>query len=412
MAMSESERISRLLASGGRYLSNKQTRDSGEQTLMVQARASGRRITSDPSTWNSIRGAITNNTTTLARNGKNTCATVVYYSGSNNSSGYTGILQAAQKCAICSMPDYSSNNAIARDTFTCCFSGSVIGAVSLSAPPFPAGPVNMLSTTGAFYSITVPDGARFIRLNMWGAAGTGSATGGNGAYISGDLPITTGASYRVIVGRGGRWDDSIINYGQQDYWGGGGWGNGGLYSGDDRGDGGGRSAIQIFSGGAWVDVATAGGGGGASGDNNSGSRLPGGHAASSGTSWRGANGSRSTAADGRNGGGGGQTQGGDGGVNIGEGAGAAGIKGFGGNASGTGAGGAGGGWYGGGGGSGNVNDAGGGGGGSSYIALLTNFVGIDGNGNLSSPTLYIPSFGVWNNANAYGGNGLVYYQFI
>ncbi len=39
MAMSEGERISRLLAPGGRYLSNKQTRDAGEITLMRQARA-------------------------------------------------------------------------------------------------------------------------------------------------------------------------------------------------------------------------------------------------------------------------------------------------------------------------------------------------------------------------------------
>ncbi len=37
--MSEGERISRLLAPGGRYLSNKQTRDAGELTLMRQAKA-------------------------------------------------------------------------------------------------------------------------------------------------------------------------------------------------------------------------------------------------------------------------------------------------------------------------------------------------------------------------------------
>ncbi len=39
MAMSEGERISRLLAPGGRFLSNKQTRDAGELTLMRQAKA-------------------------------------------------------------------------------------------------------------------------------------------------------------------------------------------------------------------------------------------------------------------------------------------------------------------------------------------------------------------------------------
>ncbi len=113
--MSEGERISRLLAPGGRYLSNKQTRDAGEQTLMVQARASGRTVTSDPSTWASIPGNITDNTTTQARNGKTTCATTVYFNGRSNWSGYTGMLQAAQKCAICAMPDSSLNNNIATD---------------------------------------------------------------------------------------------------------------------------------------------------------------------------------------------------------------------------------------------------------------------------------------------------------
>lgn len=46
MAMSEGERISRLLAPGGRYLSNKQTRDAGELTLMRQAKAVPPRTTS------------------------------------------------------------------------------------------------------------------------------------------------------------------------------------------------------------------------------------------------------------------------------------------------------------------------------------------------------------------------------
>lgn len=113
--MSEGERISRLLAPGGRYLSNKQTRDAGEQTLINQARASGRTVTSDPTTWGSVSGMTTDNTTTLARNGKTTCATTVYFNGRSNWSGYTGMLQAAQKCAICAMPDYSANGNIATD---------------------------------------------------------------------------------------------------------------------------------------------------------------------------------------------------------------------------------------------------------------------------------------------------------
>jgi hypothetical protein len=133
MAMSQGERISRLLAPGGRYLSNKQTRDASEQTYMVQARASGRTVNSTPANYNSISGKITDDSTTQARNGKNTCATTVYYNGRSNWSGYTGMLQAAQKCAICSVPDYSANGQIATDLS----GGSIKGGYVAPWAPLP-----------------------------------------------------------------------------------------------------------------------------------------------------------------------------------------------------------------------------------------------------------------------------------
>ncbi len=113
--MSEGERISRLLAPGGRYLSNRQTKDASQQTYINQVRTSGRTITSDPSTWGGVAGKTAGNTTTQARNGKTACDTTVYFNGRSNWSGYTGMMQAAAKCAVCAMPDYSANGNIATD---------------------------------------------------------------------------------------------------------------------------------------------------------------------------------------------------------------------------------------------------------------------------------------------------------
>lgn len=103
--MSQGERISRLLAPGGRYLSNKQTRDSSELTQIVQARSSGKIFVRDaPNGTFSVQGSVIDD---------GCCRTVVQ--GSQNFSGYTGINQAAQKCAICAMPDYAAINGYATD---------------------------------------------------------------------------------------------------------------------------------------------------------------------------------------------------------------------------------------------------------------------------------------------------------
>lgn len=105
MAMSQGERISRLLAPGGRYLSNKQTRDSSELTQIVQARASGKVFAREaPNGTFSVQ-------TTIGED--NCCRTIVQ--GSQNFSGYTGLNQAAQKCAICATPDYATRNGYATD---------------------------------------------------------------------------------------------------------------------------------------------------------------------------------------------------------------------------------------------------------------------------------------------------------
>jgi hypothetical protein len=100
-------------------------------------------------------------------------------------------------------------------------------------------------------------------LNIGGsfAMNANLGVGGAGAYVTGLLPIAHRETLRVIVGRGGTPSsvgcgvgDPVAVCGRargigyvQDSWGGG----GGC-------EGGGRSAIQRFLSGSWVEVATAG----------------------------------------------------------------------------------------------------------------------------------------------------------
>ena len=275
------------------------------------------------------------------------------------------------------------------------------------------------STTGQYYTITVPGGAKYMLITMWGAAGAGrggeSGGQGNGAYISGVLKITTGAQYRAIVGKGGSFNHDAADY---PYYGGGGVGNWSLYG--PGGDGGGRSAIQMLSNSTWVDVATAGGGGGSAGDGNTGEYGRAGAASAFGAGWQGgphyAGGSNAVKTTSRNGtggsgGGGGTSSGGEAGLYGASTYATAGSLSQGGNAGYAGGAG-GGGYYGGGGGVGDGNVAGAGGGGSSYTALLANLVGYDGtDSNISTPTLYVSGHGVTTAGGGDSLDGIVYYTF-
>ncbi len=82
--------------------------------------------------------------------------------------------------------------------------------------------------------------------------------GGAGAFVTGNLPVTPGETLRILVGAGGV--SSYIGYASTDYY--------GTYFGERStrvpytgSSGGGRSAIQRFVNGAWVDVVSAAGGG-------------------------------------------------------------------------------------------------------------------------------------------------------
>ena len=104
--------------------------------------------------------------------------------------------------------------------------------------------------TGAVQTYTVPLGVTSIQIEAWGAQGqnSGSSTGGNGGYVSGEIDVTPGDILYVYVG------------GQNGFNGGGLDGGGGGYT---AGRGGGASDVRI-GGMTFSDrVIVAGGGGGA-----------------------------------------------------------------------------------------------------------------------------------------------------
>ena len=221
---------------------------------------------------------------------------------------------------------------------------------------------------GANQSWTAPDGVSSVIFHALGAGGGGgragtTANGGGGGYATGQYSVTSGTTYTVIVGQGGKrqtYAESVALSGatarRNASFGGGASGMGTSAYPDTWASGGGRSAIQLASG--TDDIISAGGGGG------------GGYSTAGGAGG-GTTGASGVLLGNTGGGGGTQIAGGAGGETE---PGTPGIKYAGGYAGtvttgaiGSEGGGGGGGWYGGGGGGNNT----GGGGGSSYIALLT-----------------------------------------
>jgi hypothetical protein len=232
------------------------------------------------------------------------------------------------------------------------------------------------SYTGGDQTFTVPSTSpSTIKIKCWGGGGgTGLVYGAPGGYSYGELSVTPGTTYTVVVGKGGVFLTQNEGPGPGSYGGGGqssslGFsGNGGGLSGVFTGSNSitftsstDRQRAVIIAGGAggggWTDYS--GGGGGSSGGTGNG-----GYPGTGGT--QSANGSNPYAGNsGNQMQGGGNTSGGDGG----------------------GAGGGGGGYYGGGTGFNGDSPAGnsGGGGGSGYIGGVTNGTTTQGSGNGNPP---------------------------
>ena len=111
--------------------------------------------------------------------------------------------------------------------------------------------VSNYSFTGGNQFFVVPTGVTTLTVNLLGAGGSTAYTGGavpeaQGGFVYGNLPVTAGTNYTLVVGG----QTNVIGTGN---FGGGASGGGGF-----GGSGGGRSAISL----AGQDVVTAGGGGG------------------------------------------------------------------------------------------------------------------------------------------------------
>jgi len=238
--------------------------------------------------------------------------------------------------------------------------------------------------TGVYVIYTVPAAVASITFNLWGAGG--GALGGGGAFVQATVPTTPGEQLRLIIGLAGNTTSSDPTDAQ------GGAGSNSTSGFDGRG--GGRTAVQKFIGGQWVEVVTAGGGGG--GTNGFGGVI-GGNA-----TWIGQSGGGNSFNGNPGGGGATQTAGGAAGTDGG--AGSFQKGGFGRFLGGSG----GGGYFGGGGGY-------TGGGGSSFVlstlggnALVTNYSGS--NGNFGTP-IATTAFGYVSGVGVTGGNGLLAFQY-
>jgi hypothetical protein len=133
---------------------------------------------------------------------------------------------------------------------------------SACAPAPPYRYCQRYSFTGNDQWFTVPGGVTRIEVLEWGAGGGGASLGrpqysaGAGGFTVGQVAVRPGKEFTVSVGQGG----TAAGTGEQDIYGGGGFGGNGAYTG---GSGGGMSALWA-NGYAITPVLIAGAGGGVS----------------------------------------------------------------------------------------------------------------------------------------------------
>jgi len=238
--------------------------------------------------------------------------------------------------------------------------------------------------SGTDQAFKVPASVFSLHVKIWGAGG--GVSGGSGAYVEGNIPVTPGETLTVVTGQGGGGSNNALT---ATYGGGGGTS---VFTGVLVGQGGGRSAIRRST---TEVVDSAGGGGGSQVQSGSFARRSGGF----GGVQTGGNGDGEVGGTGAT-----QTNGGtNNGVQF---------------AGGTGGAGGGGGWFGGGGGSTIVSElaVGSGGGGSSLVANLGNAISAPGSSGGATATLppntgdpdYIAGVGTGAPSDSTpAGNGLV-----
>jgi hypothetical protein len=224
--------------------------------------------------------------------------------------------------------------------------------------------VQTFTYTGSDQNFTAPTGVNVVNIEMWGAGGgngniSGWSGGGNGAaagYATGQVTVTPGNAYKIVIGQAGAAANPVRKYGgggrAHDNWGP---GSAGGLSGFFLGSGTVFSGSEPQSGTHARSVLIAGGGGGGGANRNPGSTNGGAGGGTNGqdgnssnSSFRGQAGTQNAGGSGSPAQGGSELRGGDGNGAYG-------------------AGGGGGYWGGGAGAYQEPNDMGGGGGGSGYF---------------------------------------------
>lgn len=111
MAMSQSEYLRLLMTEKPRYIARAKVRDQSELTQINQAKASGNVFQRQKGSADAYAFHTTFGPTERAIHANienvldDTCCRTVVASGSETNSGSTGLVQASQKCAVCSDPD-------------------------------------------------------------------------------------------------------------------------------------------------------------------------------------------------------------------------------------------------------------------------------------------------------------------
>ncbi|HEX3730676.1 MAG TPA: hypothetical protein VHV47_12775, partial [Opitutaceae bacterium] len=83
----------------------------------------------------------------------------------------------------------------------------IIGAIAMLAAASALADVQVnrtaFSFTGGAQSYTVPAGANYVVVKVWGAGGSGGGAGGGGGYVTARFNVSAGTVLNVAVGSGG-----------------------------------------------------------------------------------------------------------------------------------------------------------------------------------------------------------------
>lgn len=169
VAMSQSERLARVMNENQKYVSRSKVRDSSELTYIRQAKASSVKIPQIVQTVG-LKVDAYGNTTSLS--------TVVTVKGAGTNMEYGSILQKAQACAIC-------EDDVGTDILPG-FYVSTFTTYDRTKPPF--SPLSILSTAGYTPTCEVKDPVQYFPPFV--QRGDTNIYKGQGIHDTGNTPTT------------------------------------------------------------------------------------------------------------------------------------------------------------------------------------------------------------------------------